>query len=81
MRDAIRADKIFGLDFLSAEAPDEEPQDMDGLEGMLGGMAGGGDPNAKQDQSQDQQSQMQDADKYKLETSIIEALSNEEKAT
>lgn len=81
MRDAIRADKIFGLDFLSAEAPDEEPQDMDGLEGMLGGMAGGGDPNAKQDQSQDQQPQMQDADKYQLETSIIEALSNEEKAT
>lgn len=35
-RDAVRKDRVFGLDFLSEEAPDEEPQDIEGLDGMDG---------------------------------------------
>lgn len=35
-RDYVRKDRAFGLDFLSEEAPDEEPQDMDGLDDFPG---------------------------------------------
>ena len=35
-RDYVRKDPLFGLEFLTADAPDEEPQDMDGLDEMEG---------------------------------------------
>ncbi len=69
MRDAVRADPMFGLDFLGAEAPDEEPQDMDGLDDMMGGM-GGQQPNEPQ---QTPQQPLDDASKYKEETAANEA--------
>ncbi len=69
MRDAIRSDKLFGLDFLSAEAPDEEPQDMDGLDDMMGGMGGQQQPKEQQMQQQP----LDDASKYKDETAANEA--------
>ncbi len=70
MRDAIRADKMFGLDFLSAEAPEEEPQDMDGLDGMMGG----GGEQQQQQQPNAQQQPLNDADKYQHETAANEAM-------
>lgn len=70
MRDAIRQDKSFGLDFLGKDAPEEEPQDMDGLDGAMGGMMGGNE----QEQQPNEQQPLNDADKYKDETAANEAM-------
>ena len=73
VRDAIRNDKLYALDFLSELAPDEEEHDMAGLDDLdllqenpftqkpVQPSGGTGD----------------DADKYKEETAINEALAME----
>ena len=70
VRDAIRNDKLYALDFLSEAAPDEEEHDTLGLsEFDLDGVPAEGDL-----QKVEPPAPLDDASKYAQETAVNEAL-------